>query len=92
MGAHDEVRIYIDSRSVQWAVTESAIAMAFACKQARRASQTFKFAHQIERSEAVAHFTGQFLSLLSGGNPAKLIHNADWAYRFWSLESTADLE
>jgi hypothetical protein len=70
------------------AVTVSAIAMAFVGIQARRASQTFRFTQQIERSEAVAHFTGQFLSLLSGGDPAKLILNADWAYRFWSLQST----
>jgi len=62
--------------------------MLFAGIQARRASQTFQFTQQIQRSEAVAHFTGQFLSLLAGGDPGKLIHNADWAYRFWSLQST----
>jgi hypothetical protein len=70
------------------AVSVSAFAMIFTGVQARRASQALLFAEQIEKGEAVAHFSGQFLQLIADGEPGTMVSNDLWAYRYWSLQST----
>ena len=58
--------------------------------QSKQASATLALQQEIERADAVMHFTNRYVDLLGRGNPADMISDAgyDFEFEFWSLHAT----
>ncbi len=70
------------------ALVASIITVAFSGIQTRRATQALLLQQQIERGNAVIHFTSRFFDLVKEGGTFRQFDNPDWAYQFWSLHAT----
>ncbi|WP_420630556.1 hypothetical protein [Candidatus Leptofilum sp.] len=70
------------------AIVISSISLLFAGIQTRSATKANKINQQLEKGNAVIHFTSRFFDLAQSGNPDSQINNPEWAYQFWSLHAT----
>lgn len=66
----------------------SVIGIVFSGIQTKRATETLVMNQQLERGNAVIHFTSRFFDLVRDGEPDSELTNPQWAYQFWSLHAT----
>ena len=56
--------------------------------QAKKTAETLVMNQQLERANAVIHFTSRFFDLVKDGEPSAELSQPQWAYQFWSLHAT----
>jgi hypothetical protein len=66
----------------------SSAALFFNGVQVRQANKGTFASQQLERGNAVLHFTSRFFDLIQKGEPEKMLADHEWSYQFWSLHAT----
>jgi hypothetical protein len=70
------------------AVVISIIAVAYNGVQIKQATKAIMLQQQIERGNAVMHFTDRYFELVKEGDLFKKFNDENWEYQFWSLHAT----
>lgn len=63
-------------------------AVLFSAIQTLKATEAVNLSQQIERGNAVIHFTSQYFNLVKDGRPDTEFADPKWAAQFWSLHAT----
>jgi hypothetical protein len=66
----------------------SAAGILFSGVQTMKAAETLQLTQQLERGNAVIHFTSRFFDLVKDGTPEIEMADSQWATRFWGLHAT----
>jgi hypothetical protein len=70
------------------AVAMSIAAVVYNGVQVKQAAKAILLQQQIERGNAVMHFTERYFELVKEGDTFKKFNDETWSYQFWSLHAT----
>jgi hypothetical protein len=84
MSAFESVSIIIGAV----ALILSSGALIFNSIQTRQTNKSLLANQQLERGNAVLHFTTRFFDLVKNGSPEAQLSDPEWSYQFWSLHTS----